>query len=91
METSEISLHQLRIFECVRNAGGWVGIKDIVIATNSARKTVDNHCRRFVKLGVFDLAEVWPGHRFRVAETAEKRNAAIMERLRKAREVFGAA
>ncbi len=89
METSEISLHQLRVFEFVRDAQKWVSIKDIVGATGSARKTVDIHCRRFVNLGIFDQVEVWPGHRYRVAELAGKRNAAIMERLRKAREAFG--
>lgn len=89
METNEISLHQLRIFEFVRDAARWVSLKEIVAGTASARKTADVHCRRFVNLGVFDRAEVWPGHRYRLSEMAEKRNAAIIERLRKAREAFG--
>jgi hypothetical protein len=91
METTEISIHQLKIFEFVRDAPGWVSIKDISTGTSSARKTVDVHCRRFVSLGVFDQAEVWPGHRYRVSEMASKRNGSIMERLRKAAEVFGIA
>ena len=89
METQEISLNQLRLFEFVRDAGKWVSMREIVTATGSARETVGLHCRRFVKLGIFDQAEVWPGHRFRIAELADKRNSAIMERLKKAREVFG--
>jgi hypothetical protein len=89
METTEVSLHQLRIFEFVRDAGRWVSLKDIVAGTAAARKTADVHCRRFVNLGIFDLAEVWPGHRYRLSELAEKRKAAIIERMRKAREAFG--
>jgi hypothetical protein len=88
METNEISLHQVRIFEFVRNADGWVSMKDVVTGTGSKRETVGVHLRRFVKLGLIDQAEVWPGHRFRVSALAEKRNKAMLERLDRAREIF---
>jgi hypothetical protein len=89
METNEISLHQVKIFEFVRKADRWVTMKDVVAATGSRRETVGNHLRRFVSLGLMDQAEVWPGHRFRVSVLAEKRNKAMLERLDRAKEIFG--
>lgn len=89
MESAEISLHQLKIFDFVAGATKWVTMKEIVDGTGSKRETVGLHCRRFVKLGLFDQAEVWPGHRFRLSELAEKRNKSMIERLATARSVFG--
>lgn len=85
METSEISVHQIAVYDFVKSAGRWVSMKDIISGTGVKRETVGNHCRRFVKLGIFDQAEVWPGHRFRFAELAEKRNPAIIARVFAAR------
>lgn len=89
METSEISLQQVKIYDFVKGAKGWVSSKDIVKATDCARETVGVHCRKFVSLGVFDQAEVWPGHRYRVAKLADKRNKSIVKRLEDAKAVFG--
>lgn len=89
METSEISLHQLKVFLTVRDAGRWVTNKEIAVASGVALRTASLHTLRFVNLGIFDQAEVFPAHHYKLSELADKRNKAMFERLEKAREVFG--
>jgi hypothetical protein len=91
METSEISLHQLRVYEFVRSAGQWVTAGDIAAGAGVAPRTARAHALKFVLSGVFDQAEVFPAHRYRLSDMAEKRNKAMVQRLTVARDVFAAA
>ena len=43
---------------------------------------------RFVRAGLVDQAEVFPGHRYRFSGMAEKRNRTLLERLARAEEVL---
>ena len=54
-----------------------------------AHRTVRAHLRKLVSLGVLDVAEVYPGHRYRLAEKASKRNAGNVQRLQSVASVFG--
>lgn len=89
METSEISEHQLRVFLFVQSASGWVTSKQVAEGANVAQRTARGHLRHFVLQGIFDVAEIFPGHRYKLSEQADKRNPAYMLRLEKAKNVLG--
>jgi predicted ArsR family transcriptional regulator len=89
METNEVSLHQLKVFDCVAAATGWVTSKQVTDSVGISGRTVRAHLLKLVNLGLLDQAEVFPGHRYRLSAHAEKRNKAYLQRLDKAREVFG--
>lgn len=87
-ETSEISIHMFRVFSFVANAKRWVTANEIGTNSNVARRTARAHALRLVRSGIFDQAEVFPGHRYRISENASKRNKGFMQRLEQAKEFF---
>lgn len=89
MEKGEISIHQIKVVEFVRENGGWVTSKEIAAGAGVAERTARHHALALVNLGIFDQAEVFPAHRYRISEKAEKRNKAYWLRLESARSVFG--
>lgn len=89
MERNEISLHQVKIWKAVTNHDGWITAKDVAEKAGVARRTASLHCLNLVKLGIFDLAEVFPAHMYRASEMGDKRNKAYLLRLEKAANVFG--
>jgi DNA-binding IclR family transcriptional regulator len=88
MERAEISTHQLRVFQFVREAARWVTSDEIATHAKVAPRTARAHAKLLVGLGIFDQAEVFPGHRYRLAPQAGKRNKAYLLRLQQAEEVF---
>lgn len=88
METNEVSHHQIRVFRALKG-GQWFTASEIASATGVAGRTSRAHLRNLTSLGLLDVAEVFPAHRYRLSEKAEKRNAAYMRRLEEAAAVFG--
>lgn len=88
MEQNEISLHQLKAFNFVRECNRWVTAAEIASNAGIAPRTARLHALKLTNLGIFDIAEVFPAHRYRFSEKARKRNKAFMLRLEKANEVF---
>lgn len=89
MERNEISVHEVRVYVALKAAGGWLTNTEIAEAAKVAARTARAHTLKLVRLGVLDLAEVFPAHRYRLAELAKKRNTAYVQRLESARAVFG--
>jgi hypothetical protein len=89
METNEISEHLFRVYAFVRDQRRWVTAHEITDGANVASRTARAHALRLVKAGIFDQAEVFPGHRYRLAVKADKRNRGFVQRLEQASEVFG--
>lgn len=89
MERGEISVHQVKIFQFVQSAKAWVDNQQIAAATGVSARTARLHSKGLSDLGLFDQAEVFPGHRYRFSEFAEKRNKAYMQRITEAAIVFG--
>lgn len=87
-EKGEISSHEVKIVEFIKAKAGWVGHKDIVTGTGVKYRTVAHHCLRLVHMGLLDLAEVFPCHRYRYSAMAEKRNKAYVLRLATAKEAM---
>jgi hypothetical protein len=89
MERGEISLHQVKVFRFVRDTKSWVDNHTIAVGTGVAPRTARLHTKVLTDLGLFDQAEVFPGHRYRISDFAEKRNKGYLRRLEAAAEVFG--
>lgn len=89
MERNEISEHEVRIYLTLKNSGTWMTNAEIADTANVAPRTARAHTLKLVKLGILDLAEVFPAHRYRIASTASKRNAGYHHRLENAQAVFG--
>lgn len=90
MEKSEISVHELRICAFLRSPPDkWSTNNEIAQAASVSPRTARAHTLKLVKLGMIDQAEVFPAHRYRWSDKAEKRNASYWTRLKMAAEVFG--
>jgi hypothetical protein len=89
VETNEVSEHLFRVFYFVKTLGGWASAADIAKGASVAPRTARAHALRLVRAGVFEQAEVFPSHRYKLAEKAEKRNKGFYQRLEQAGEVFG--
>jgi hypothetical protein len=92
MERNEISIHETRAFVALlKNRGKWITSKELAREANIAERTARAFSLKFTKLGLVDVAEVFPAHKYRLSEKASKRNAAYFGRLQKACDVFGIA
>jgi hypothetical protein len=90
LETNEISVHQAKVYLVAKTSPEeWFTVLELAKRSGVARRTASMHASRLVSLGVFDLRELFPGHRFRIAAKAEKRNKAHILRLDEAVSVFG--
>lgn len=88
MEGNEISVHQLRIYLFVKGSSAWLTSKEVAIGAKVADRTARQHLFRLVGLGIFDQAEVFPGHRYKFSDMASKRNYGYLLRLEQAKEVM---
>lgn len=92
MESNEISLHEARVYSVLKSAKEqWMTAKDAAQKARVAPRTARAHVSKLTKLGLLDVAEVFPGHRYRLSDKASKRNQAYLQRLDNAIEVFGEA
>lgn len=90
MERSEVSVHEARAYAAFARQGGrWITSKDLAREAGIAERTARAFCLKFTSLGLVDLAEVFPAHRYRLSDKAARRNAAYVRRLETAQEVFG--
>ena len=90
METNEVSLHQVKVYMAVKASGNsWITSNVIAERAGVSPRTARSHALKLVNLGIFDQAEVFPAHRYRLASTADKRNKGYSLRIEQAISVFG--
>ena len=88
-ERSEISLHEVKLFRALKaKPDKWFTNEELSAECKFSGRTVRAHTSRFVKLGILDQAEVFPAHRYRFSQKANRRNVAYLQRLEQADEVF---
>lgn len=63
--------------------------RDLASEAQIAYRTGRAHALKLVRLGIVDLAEVFPAHRYRLSDVAEKRNLGYFLRLCNVVKVFG--
>jgi len=90
MEQNEISQHEVKVYRALFNQRGeWLSSRDIErLVSGVAPRTIRHHVKKLVDNGLADVAELFPGHRYRWSEKAERRNKSYLLRLQKAQEVF---
>lgn len=88
MESNEVSRQEIQVYLSLQN-GSWLTNEEISQKTKIPGRTVRFKTKKFVDLGLCDVAEVFPAHRYRLSPKADKRNQAYIRRLEAAREVFG--
>jgi len=88
MERNEISRHEVSVYQVLLSAQRWMSNKEIGSHLKLSPRTIRSHTLRFVRMGLVDQMEVFPGHRYRWSEKAEKRNLSYLQRLKQAMEVF---
>jgi len=89
-ETSEVSVHLVRVFRFVKAQGEcWVTASAIASGADVQPRTARSHALRLVQAGIFDQAELFPGHRYRLSDKAAQRNRTFLQRLESAAEIFG--
>lgn len=89
MERNEISLHEARLFLELKKANNWKTSKELATLAKISDRTARAHLLRFSRIGILDCAEVYPGHRYKLAKKADKRNSGFLRRIEAAVEVFG--
>jgi hypothetical protein len=89
METAEISRHQVAMYLFVKGAKGWVTSRDIEEGAGVCGSSARHFAKKLVDMGIFDVAEVFPGHRYRLSSLASKRNKSMVVRFETAASVFG--
>jgi len=91
-ERNEVSLHEVLVWRMLEaHADEWLsatGIASELVGRVSYR-TVRAHLANFAALGIVAVAEVSPGHRYRISPKSGKRWAEHVTRLQSAAEVFG--
>lgn len=88
-EKSEISEHEVRFLVAVKSGAGWKTANQLAVEAKISERTSRAYALKFVRLGLCDLAEVFPRHRYRFSDKAKRRNTAYLLRLEEAQEVFG--
>lgn len=91
VERNEISRHEVEVFRVLLlHRTAWKTNRELAADCDRvAYRTVRATTHKLVKLGLLDQAEVFPAHKFKLAEKAEKRNRGYFDRLKQAGEVFG--
>lgn len=89
MEQNEISTHEVAVFNYLKANDRWLSNEELSRALDMSKRTVRSKTKKFLDLGLCDVAEVFPGHRYRFSDKANKRNAAYLKRLEWAAAVFG--
>jgi hypothetical protein len=87
-ERNEISGQEVAFYRAALAATDWSTAKTLADVAGIAHRSGRAYALKFVKLGLLDLAEVWPAHRYRWSKLAAKRNRAYVQRLEQAAEVF---
>lgn len=88
-ERSGVSLHEAKVYLALKGKPGmWMTNKDVSAASGVAERTARMHTLRLVKLGVIEVAQVFPGNRYRWTDKPQ-RKPTYLKKLTDAIAVFG--
>jgi len=88
MECKEISIQEARAFKSLRSSSKWVTNKELASTSSIAGRTARSFTKKWVDLGIADVAAVAPGHRYRFSDMADSRNRTYLSRLENAITIF---
>lgn len=88
-EKSEVSLHLIKVWKYLKeNSEKWSTNHQIAEFVKFSERTVRMHTLYLVRSGLVDQMEVFPGHRYKMANNPDKRNVNFYDRLEKVSEIF---
>lgn len=83
-----ISEHEIRIYEAVRENGGWLTCKQIAAAADVANRTSRGHCQSLADVGLFEVSKVFGGYRYRLAHDLNDRAREYLAQIDVAKRVM---
>lgn len=88
MTKETTSIHEVKVYLALKSfEGKWASNHELSrFASGVSPRTIRAHVLSMVKLGMVEQMAVFPGHRYRLAEKADKR---LVRRFDAAAEVFG--
>jgi predicted transcriptional regulator len=85
----QISEHEIRVYEAARVSAGWKTAKELAATADVADRTARMHCGKLAEVGVFQVAKVFGGYRYRCSEQPASAAAEYLSLLESAKRVFG--
>lgn len=89
MSEDQISAHEIRIYEAAKASGGWMTARELAVSGDVADRTARAHAAAFAQRGVFEVAKVFGGYRYRIANNVEGDARAFVEQLEAAKRILG--
>lgn len=81
MERTEISIHEIRTVQTLRDSKTWMTNSEIAKKSSIAERTARLHTLRLLHLGLLDVIKMYPGYRYRWSQKSEHRNKAYLQRI----------
>ena len=86
---NEISIQECRFFDVLFKADGkWLTSKEIAEKANISGRTARMLNLRYAKLGISELVNVFPAHRYRLLKSSPK-GIDYLRKVKNACEIFG--
>lgn len=85
-----ISVHQIRVYEVVRDGAGWLSGNDIAKLANVAPRTARAHAANLTAAGVFERQEIFGGYLYRLLTPSTVKGRQFIATLDAARAAMGA-
>ena len=90
MRDGRISPHEVRLLLALRRAPDrWHTNGDLADAAEISQRTARAHTARLAEIGVVEVERVFPGNRYRLVKRPAGEARDYLDRVDKAREVFG--
>jgi hypothetical protein len=89
MDTAyQISEHMVRFYLAAQGRNhAWSTAYELANEAKISQRTGRGYCLRFVKAGLFERSEVFPGYRYRLAPATEQCDRDFLQRLEQAVDV----
>lgn len=87
--SNQISDHEVRVYEAVRLHGGWLTAKEIAAKADVADRTARGHASTLAEIGVFEVARVFGGYRYRIKTTLEPSASEYAAQIESAKRILG--
>jgi hypothetical protein len=85
----EVSIQQVQIYLCVKNASDWITPVQIVEETGVSPSCARLHCQRLSQIGIFEVLKLFLPYRYRCAPESNCRNPEYLAKLHKACKILG--
>ena len=85
---SQVSEHEIRVYEAVRTFGGWMTAREIAVKADVANRTARHHTARLADREIFDVARVFGGFRYRIRTQLSPEAGSYAGRIEAAKRIF---